>query len=97
MVPRTSSRSILLESDLPSSPPFCAGSLACAALLLIPPEEEAALYSGARDDEDLVVVCPPGVRAGDAVAITTDGGVELTVDVPDGVAPGDEFTVAVHG
>jgi hypothetical protein len=41
----------------------------------------------------MLVVCPPGLGAGDLVLVDFEGA-ELEVIVPDGVAAGDEFEVA---
>ena len=42
----------------------------------------------------MVVVCPDGCGPGDAIVVTSHGGVELEVLIPDGVGEGDEFEVS---
>jgi hypothetical protein len=44
----------------------------------------------------VTVACPDGVSAGDLVSFMTDGGVELEVQVPDGIQPGEDFEVEVQ-
>ena len=41
------------------------------------------------------VLCPDGVSAGDALFVQTPDGVEITTEVPEGVAPGMEFVVDI--
>ena len=55
-------------------------------------EEETV---GAAQPQLLAVICPDGVQEGDMITITTASGEELTVAVPPGVAPGDEFEIEV--
>jgi hypothetical protein len=59
------------------------------------PEPEPEPEALADDDADfLLVVCPEGVGAGDAIIVAGPDG-EFEVEVPEGVEAGDEFEVFV--
>jgi|TARA_B110000971_G_scaffold13575_2_gene12619 hypothetical protein len=40
-----------------------------------------------------MVGCPDGVSEGDLLYVNTPGGREITVEVPEGIGPGDDFEV----
>jgi hypothetical protein len=44
---------------------------------------------------EMEVECPEGVEAGMAIVLTTPDGMDVEVAVPEGIAPGDVFTVFV--
>lgn len=45
--------------------------------------------------ETLVVVCPEGVTAGELLTIEASNGMEVDIEVPEGVGEGDEFEVEI--
>ena len=61
--------------------------------LLMIEQEEAEAQEAASDT--ILVGCPEGVSAGDLLYVQTPDGREVSVEVPDGIGPGDEFEVYV--
>ena len=60
-------------------------------------EEGAALNASVEEaaGDTILVRCPEGVSAGGVLYVTTPDGREVSVEVPDGIGPGDEFEVYV--
>jgi small GTP-binding protein len=50
----------------------------------------------AAEPELILVTCPEGVAAGELLLVTTPDGREVEVEVPEGVAPGEEFEALVE-
>eukprot|EP01052_Picozoa_sp_SAG31_P027790 SAG31_NODE_2631_length_5350_cov_1.613026_2_plen_382_part_00 len=49
-----------------------------------------------KQTQILTIICPDGTGPGCVIAISTDWGTELEVEVPDGITAGDEFTVELE-
>jgi DnaJ-class molecular chaperone len=60
-------------------------------------EEEAEGEDGAGSDDSatLTITCPAETSPGDSIFIQTEDG-ELEIQVPEGVAPGEEFDITVE-
>lgn len=59
-------------------------------------EEAAAEIAKPGSFETLVVACPDGVAPGELLLVTTSAGLEVEVEVPQNIEPGDEFEVHVE-
>ena len=58
-------------------------------------EDVVAAAAEALAVETLTVECPEGVSAGDALSVMTASGLEATVLLPEGIGPGETFTVTI--
>lgn len=71
------------------------GASDLADFLQVIDQEEQVDEADPEASDYILVACPDGVSAGDLLYVNTPDGREITVEVPEGIGPGDDFEVYV--